>query len=188
MNTRTSLFALAALAVTTAADTAGATTINSFTTGAVFNGIHITPLVSPNLSYTVTLDAGATFTLNNTTYNITDIIGFYLLAPGFNDGSQVNLAAVGGFTRDSDHRSAGSIYGWKSNPNNGITAGNSQTFNYPSINFGEYEMIGLHVRLDGNFPGTSGNTGNITGSFVPTPGAAAVLGLGGIASLRRRRR
>lgn len=171
------------------AQSASATTINSFLGGATISGVTISPAVqSPNLTYTVTLNAGATFTYNSVSYPITDVIGFYLLAPGFNDGSQGSLASVAGFSNDSDHRSAGSIYGWRSNPNSGITVGNSQTFTYPSINFTRYTQIGFHVRIDGCFPGTEGNTGNITGTIVPVPGAAAALGLGGLAAGRRRRR
>jgi MYXO-CTERM domain-containing protein len=183
---RSSAFALVTAAAMTG--TASATTINSFLTGTTINGVTLTPAVqSPNLAFTVTLNAGATFTAGANTYNITDIIGFYLLAPGFNDGGQGSLASFGGFDDDSDSRAAGSIYGWHSNPNDGIAAGNSQVFTFPSINYTPYTQIGFHVRLDGFFPGTTGNTGNITGSLTPTPGAAALLGLGGLVTARRRR-
>lgn len=184
---RTFAFALAGTGLIAAS--ASATTINSFTPGASISGVTVSNLVqSPNLNFTVTLNAGATFTLGSNTYNITDIIGFYLLAPGYNDGAQGALATVGGFSNDSDHRAAGSIYGWHSNPNAGITVGNSQAFSFPSISYPNYTLIGLHVRIDGVFPGTTGNTGNITGSFVPAPGAAALFGAGGLMATRRRRR
>lgn len=179
---------MAASAIAIAAQSASATTINSFLSVGSISGITVLPLVaSPNLSFTVTLNAGATFELSGTTYNITDIIGFYLLAPGYNDGAQGALAVTGGFSDDSDARAAGSIYGWRSNPNDGITPGNSLTFTFPSISYADYTQIGFHVILDGTFPGTSGNTGNITGTVVPTPGAAALIGLGGLAVARRRR-
>ncbi|MBY0308116.1 MAG: hypothetical protein K2Q09_05185, partial [Phycisphaerales bacterium] len=122
------LFALAAGAIAAAAASAGATTITSFTTGATFNGVHITPLQNGTLSYTVTLDAGAYFTLGGNNYAITDVIGVYLLAYNYDDNSQAALGAVADFSDDSDNRGAGSIYGWRSNPNAGITAGGSQTF------------------------------------------------------------
>lgn len=174
--------------VALSAGTASATTINSFLSVPGISGITISPSVaSPNLNYTITFNAGATFTYNSNTYAITDVIGFYLLAPSYNDASQGALANFGGFSDDSDHRAAGSIYGWRSNPNSGITAGNSQTFTFPSISYANYTLIGLHVRINGTFPGTSGNTGNITGTLVPAPGAAAVLGLGGLLASRRRR-
>jgi hypothetical protein len=185
--TPVALIAASLLAAT--AGTASATTISSFTTGATFNGITVSAAPQgSSLDYTVSLNAGATFTLNGNNYNITDIIGFYLLAPGLNDGAQAALSSAGAFSNDSDHRGAGSIYGWKSNPNSGITIGHSQMFAYPSIPPAAYTQIGFHVRIDGLFPGTNGNTGNITGSIVPTPGAAAALGVAGLASGRRRRR
>ncbi len=188
-STRTASLALVCAGLIAAtAGTASATTINSFLSVPGISGITVSPAVaSPNLSFTVTLNAGATFTYNSNTYAITDVIGFYLLAPGYDDVSQGALASVGGFSNDSDHRAAGSIYGWRSNPNSGITAGNSQAFTFPSISYANYTLIGLHVRINGTFPGTTGNTGNITGSFVPAPGAAAVLGLGGLLASRRRR-
>jgi hypothetical protein len=189
MNVRTQLLAVVSAGTITAfAGTAGATTINSFLNVSNVTGITVSPSVqSPTLNYAVTLNAGATFTYNSVTYTITDVIGFYLLAPGYNDGAQGALAGAGGFADDSDHRGAGSIYGWKSNPNSGITSGNSQAFAYSAINYAQYSQIGFHVRLSGTFPGTDGNTGNITGALTPTPGAAAVLGMAGLAGFRRRR-
>lgn len=186
------LFALAAISLATAAGTASATTYSSFLTGTTINGISITPpVVSPNLSFTVTLAAATptpgSFTYLGNTYTITDIIGFYLLAPGYNDPTQPALVTIGNFADDSDSHSPGSISGWRSNPNQGITAGGSTVFTFPSIDYAHYTQIGFHVRISGTFPGTTGNTGNITGTLVPTPGAAALLGLGGLAISRRRR-
>src|SRR4051812_34893917 len=122
---RLSLVAAGLLAAT--AGSASATTINSFTTGAVFSGISVTPnLTSPNLNFTVTLSPGATMTYNSVTYHIERILGFYLLAPGYNDTTQGSLGDVGSppvdFGDDSDHRTAGSIYGWNANPNHGLNA------------------------------------------------------------------
>ncbi|MDP1662312.1 MAG: hypothetical protein Q8L55_10400 [Phycisphaerales bacterium] len=192
-STRTASLALVCAGLIAAtAGTASATTINSFLSVPGISGITISPSVaSPNLNYTITFNAGATFTYNSNTYAITDVMGFYLIAPGYDDASQGSLANFGGFSDDSDHRAAGSIYGWRSNPNAGITSGNSQAFTFPSISSANYTLIGLHVRINGTFPGTSGNTGNITGNItgalVPAPGAAAILGLSGLMATRRRR-
>lgn len=182
--TSTRSLALSLIGSGLVAGTASATTINSFLSVPGISGITVSPTIA---NPTVTFNAGATFTYNSVSYAITDVIGFYLLAPGYNDASQGALANFGGFSNDSDHRAAGSIYGWRSNPNAGITSGNSQAFTFPSISSANYTLIGLHVRINGTFPGTSGNTGNITGSLVPAPGAAAILGLSGLMATRRRR-
>jgi MYXO-CTERM domain-containing protein len=194
MNTSTRLFAFAAIAVTAAAGTASATTISSFLTGGVFHGVSITPATNPsggtNKTYTVTLNAGAYVTYNSVDYPISAITGFYAMRYGANL-SQPTLNDSGLFDDDNDHRSAGSIYGWKSNPNSGITAGNSHSFTFQTLS-GDYNVFGFHISVPAGtfFPGTEGQTGNITGGFAsvtPTPGAAAILGLGGLASMRRRR-
>ena len=179
--------AFATVATLLAAAGAQATTINSFNTVTSVTGITVTPSIgSPNLTFNVSLSPGATVTYLSNTYTITDIIGFYVLAPGFNDTGRPALANFAGFSDDSDNRGAGSISGWRSNPNQGITQGNSQTFTYPSIAYPNYSEFGFHVRVAGTLP-TGGNTFNIRGGFVPTPGAGALLGLGGLIAMRRRR-
>ncbi|MBL8991638.1 MAG: hypothetical protein JNJ48_08680 [Phycisphaerae bacterium] len=166
---------------------AHATTINSFNTVTGVTGIIVTPSIgSPNLTFNVSLSPGATVTYLSNTYTITDIIGFYMLAPGFNDTGRPALSNFAGFSDDSDNRAAGSIFGWLSNPNQGITQGNSQTFTYPSVAYPNYTEFGFHIRVNGTLP-TGGNTFNIRGGFVPTPGAGALLGLGGLIAMRRRR-
>lgn len=191
---RTAFMSMTALGViAAAAGTASATQYDSFLQGASFTGLAVAGnLSSPNLTFTVTLNAGATLTYNSNTYSVERIIGFYLLAPGFNDGAQPSLSSVNGFNNDSATHNHGSVLGWRSNPNDGITAGNSETFTFPSINYAQYTMVGFHIFLNANqdFPGTSGNTGSVTvllGDLVPTPGAAAILGIGSLAAMRRRR-
>ncbi|MFT3687245.1 MAG: hypothetical protein QM783_20370 [Phycisphaerales bacterium] len=195
LNTKNRSIVLAAALVTAVAGTASATTINSFLTNAQFYGITVSPVTAPvggsNVSYTVTLDAGAYMRYNNVNYPIDSINGFYALSYG-HDVSQPSLNASGLFTTDNKHQNAGSIYGWKSNPNNGITAGHSHTFTYQTLS-SQYTQFGFHVSVADcyNFPGTNGQTGNVTGTFnalvTPTPGSAALLGIGALAASRRRR-
>ncbi|MFT3687246.1 MAG: hypothetical protein QM783_20375 [Phycisphaerales bacterium] len=195
LSTRTRLLSLAALGAGMAvASTASATTINSFLTGAVFHGVTISPATTPsggsNVSYTVTLNAGAYVTYGGNDYPLSSLIGFYAMRYNANL-SQPSLSNSGLFSTDNDHRSAGSIYGWKSNPNDGITPGNSHTFTFQTLS-GDYTQFGFHISVAEGyfFPGTDGRTGNMTGTFAqltPTPGSAALFGIGALASARRRR-
>ena len=183
---------LAAGAVAATASFASATTRSSFTSVNAINGIVLTH-PSP-LQYSVALNNGATFTLNGTSYSISDVIGFYGLSDGNDISPITSVMAMGNFSNDSSNSGPGGILGWKSNPNRGIIAGGSQVFTFSTgTNIAQFSGFGFHVRLStGLFPGTSGNTGNITGpiggfTVIPGPAAASVLGLGGIIALRRRR-
>ncbi len=175
-----------------AAGTAQATTRSSFVSVSGITGITVT---SPTaLQRTVLFQPGAAFAHNGSSYLIQDIIGFYALSDDLDFAPVSSVAALGNFKNDSSNASTGGILGWKSNPNKGITSGNSLTFTFSAgTNVALIDRLGFHVRLaSGNFPGTSGNTGNITGplagfSTIPSPAAAAVLALGGLAASRRRR-
>jgi MYXO-CTERM domain-containing protein len=185
--TRTHLLsAIAVSAVATLAGTASATTINSFNTGAVFSGITMSPAFgAANTSYTITLNAGAILTIGGNSYGITDITGFWALAYSFNDGAQTSLAAPTGFHYDNKHQTAGSIYGWDSDTgNSGITVGNHATFNFNGPLNAHYTTFGFHLRLS---DGTTANYTGVLAGLSPTPGAAALLGFGMLASTRRRR-
>jgi hypothetical protein len=145
-------------------------------------------------TYTVSVGATPTFTLDSMTYSITDVFGFYLLS---DDADFSPLPALGSFgpsnafSDDSSNSGPGAIAGWKSNPNKGLVPGNALAFTLPS-NFpiADIDRLGFHVRINGTYPGTKGNTGNITlrdSPSVPAPGACALFGAAGLMAWRRRR-
>ena len=178
---------IAALALV--AGSAQATTRSSFLD--VDSIVQVTPITSnAGRTYTISLGANPKFIVGANTYTITDLIGFYVLSDDQDFSVLTPLETVtapGPFTDDSSNSGPGAIAGWKSNPNNGIGINGSQTFTLPAtFPLAEIDRIGFHVRLSGTFPGTTGNTGNITG-LIPAPGACAMLGLGGLLSMRRRR-
>ena len=171
-----------------------ATTRSSFTN---VDGLSNVTAITGNagLTYTVSVGAAPTFTLDSITYSITDVIGFYVLSDDLNFNplpALSNFGSPGAFSDDSSNSGTGAIAGWKSNPNSGLVPGDTLAFTLPA-NFpiADIDRLGFHVRLTGTFPGTSGNTGNITFQEtprVPAPGACAMLGAAGAISLRRRRR
>jgi hypothetical protein len=184
-----SMQAIGVFALALVAGAAQATTRSSFLD--VDSIVQVTPITSnTGLTYTVSLGSNPTFSVGGHTYAITDLIGFYVLSDDTDFSVLSPLATVnspGPFSDDSTNSGPGGVAGWKSNPNSGIAAGGVQTFTLPA-NFAvsEIDRLGFHVRINGTFPGTTGNTGNITGP-IPAPGACAMFAVGGIVALRRRR-
>ena len=180
---------LSCAALSIMASAANATTRSSFLD--VNSIAQVTPITSnAGLRYTVSLGATPSFTLGASTYAITDLIGFYVLSDDQDFALFSPLLTVnspGPFSNDSSNSGAGAIAGWRSNPNNGILPGGSQVFTLSSgFPITDIDRIGFHVRVNGTFPGTTGNTGNITG-LIPAPGMCTMLGLGGLVAARRRR-
>lgn len=175
---------IAAAVVAAGASVASATTRSSFLDVPVINGISVVPLAP--LSFRVTLQPGASFSLGGTTYPIQNLIGFYALSNATDFTPLVSLPTIGNFRDDSTNSGPGGVQGWKSNPNQGLNIGDTLDFTFPSLDAAKFEQVGYHVRLsDTLFPGTSGNTGNIT--LVPTSGTTAAA-LVALAGTRRRRR
>ena len=181
-----------AAALALASGAAHATTRSSFLDVKLIQDLSV---VTSNAgrSFTVALGANPTFNYNSVTYTVQDLIGFYLLSDDVDFSPLPSLPAVGNFSDDSTNSGPGGAAGWRSNPNQGFRANQSLTFTVPStFNLSQIDRFGFHVRLtpaSGNFPGTTGNTGNVTytESRIPTPGTAALAGLGLLAAARRRR-
>lgn len=136
------------------------------------------------------VDVGGTptFTYQAVTYTITDVFGFWALS---NTGDIVNTLTstfvdpnTGTWKDQANNGGPGGTAGWSTNPNTGLTPLQSLLFVFDAYDAGEIEQFGFHVRLDGTFPGTSGDTGFIT---VPAPASAAtLLAVGALAARRRR--
>lgn len=144
-------------------------------------------------TFTVALGANPAFKSGTASYAVQDLVGFYLLSDDVDFSPLPSLASVAGFSDDSTNSGTGGAAGWRSNPNNGFQANESLAFTVPAtFNLGQIDRFGFHVRLtpaSGNFPGTSGNTGNLTyiEARLPTPGSVALAGIGTLIALRRRR-
>jgi hypothetical protein len=164
-----------------------AQTRSSFLGVDAITGITVTPS-NGGLTFLVQLDADPYFTYNGHDYHITDLIGFYNLSDD-DDLTVTNSAFTGNFgpwATDNSNANTGGIAGRRSNPNDGITVGNSETFTYSALSVANVERLGFHVRLDELFPGTEGNTGNITTVPEPVSMVGLLVGLGGLAARRRR--
>lgn len=146
-----------------------------------FSGITVTQ--TGPLTFDVSLSASPTVTVSSTTYNITDLFGFWALKDADPDLSAASGASFGVWSWHRSTSGAGDIAGWKTNPNTGITPGNSESFTYSSLALGEVDRWGFHIRVDGTLP-FGGDTFYLA---VPTPGSLALLGLAGLAASRRRR-
>lgn len=160
-----------------------AQSINSFNE-AVITG------VSASLSgndITLTVDPGATLFYDNTLFNVTDVFGVWAL----NYGPNPTLAAAGStdgvWSFNKKTQSQGNIAGWNTNPNTGLTPGQSKTFTYSSI-AGDVDTFGYHIRVDGTIPSTGGNTAYFTNAPVPEPASMVILGGAVAAAFARRRK
>ena len=166
---------------------AQATTRSSFLDADSYSGMTFISNFG-GLSTIASLGSNPTFTIGTNTYHITSIIGLYALSDN-NDLTVTNSNFSGNFgpwSTDNSNSGPGGIAGWKSNPNKGITLNHSETFTFQALSANLVNRIGLHVATQELFPGTSGNTGNV--SIVPEPASFAVLGLGLIGIVSRRRK
>lgn len=171
---------------------AQAQSISSFSLSGDFSGISI--LTSDQLTYVVSVGANPKFNVGGTDYTITDVIGFWVLSDvaDFNASNSNFDSGVGSWKERNNNSGTGAIAGWRaSNANVGLQPGESETFSFASLTpSSQIDGYGLHVRVEGTFPGSSGNTGHIRtqDNPVPEPTSIAVLGIGAAALLRRRSR
>lgn len=178
-------FAITVVVVATSA--AFAQTRSSFLEIDSISGITVN-VSNAGLSFLVSTSADPTFTYQNHVYHITDVIGFWNLSDDDDLTSTVSgfSANFGPWSANVSNSGPGGIAGWKSNPNNGITASGSEMFTYDALSTSNVERLGYHVRLTENFPGTGGNTGFIT--TVPEPASMVALATGLVLLLARKRR
>lgn len=169
---------LAVVGLTVAAVVTNAQSRSSFQTPTAMTGVSVNKLDSTNFS--VSLAAGATMTIGGTTGQITDIFGFWALDDD-NDLSGTG-SDFGVWNYNENYSGTGGIVGFNTNPNTGITQGNSQTFHFNSLE-GTVEGYGVHIRL------ANSNTlyTAVIGNAVPEPASFAILGLGVFGLIRRKR-
>jgi hypothetical protein len=140
-------------------------------------------ITNGGLNYNLAVGAMPTLTVGAQTFPVIDIFGFWALSD--DDDLNATNASFGVWTVDNNNSGLGGIAGWDSNPNTGLFANQSEQFNFTALNVASVERYGYHVRIDGIFPGTQGNTGYVT---TPTPGAVALFGVAGMLVAGRRRR
>ncbi|MCC6228983.1 MAG: hypothetical protein IT432_07135 [Phycisphaerales bacterium] len=172
-----------AAAITAAAlgSNALAQTRSSFQDADLIGGVNVT-LIS-GLTYQVALSGTPQLTIGSTTYNITDVFGFWALSDDIDlSGS---TSGFGVWDSKVSNSGTGGIVGWKTNPNTGITPNGSQNFTFNNLAVANVDHFGFHIRVDGTLP-TGGNTAYF--SDVPAPSATTLAGLGLVVAARRRRR
>ncbi len=159
---------------------ASAQTFGSFRQVEQLQGINVQQLSI--LDYRVSLDPGASMTFQGQTLAITDLIGFWALSV---DNDIVGSTSdFGVWDADGSNAGIGGILGWRTNPNTGLNPSEFEVFSFDALNLAGIEFFGFDVRVDGIFPGTTGNTGFI---YVPTAGVAAILLLAGLIILGAKR-
>lgn len=175
------LFSVAGLAVVLVS-AASAQSISSFN-AADISGISV--LQSGN-QITLSVDSGASLTYLGNTYNVTDVFGVW--AMDFGPGATLNASGSnqGVWNFNSSTNASGNIFGWKTNPNTGVTPGGTQVLNYSSLS-GSIDDFGYHIRVDGNLPG-GGNTAYFYHEAVPEPASLILLGGAAAGILAQRRK
>lgn len=163
---------------------AGAQTRSSFLAVDTISDV-VVNVSNAGLRYEIIVGMDPKFTYQGTDYAITEVFGFWNLSD--DDDLTVSNQDIGVWKTNNSNSGAGAIAGWKTQtPNQGLTAGQSVVLDYDALSVEKVERLGFHVRIDGTFPGTSGNTGHIT--TVPEPASMAAMGLGAVALIRKRRR
>ncbi len=159
-----------------------AQSISSFQNVTSMDGINVTKLTSTSVK--LSLAAGASFVYLGNTYTVDRVFGLWAL--DMNDDMTASGSAQNAWSFDSNYASTGGIAGWKTNPNQGQAPASSQTFNYASL-AGTVEGFGAHIRTVQNLPG-GGNTAYFKVAALPEPSSAALIAIGGIGMLIRRRK
>ncbi len=204
--------AIGALALAAIAGSANAGIVDPFTTAQTSGGAGATWLSIPSSLFaerqfqrfnnaTATLGSGAWTMGANQFSTPTQNGASYLNYRQDSVGSTINLSAIASMSFDITVTGSVDLnwYLEDANGNNLIQAGalvsvsgtGTQTLNFSTATeawpgFDLSAVTGMSVRFTGISAGESATVTNFT-YVVPTPGAAALLGLGGLLAARRRR-
>jgi hypothetical protein len=169
-----------------AATAAQAQTLSSFHL-ANFDGLTITE--SNPLKFSVSMAPGTTTLIGGNKYTVKDIFGVY------------RIATKGGFTSAASKSAPWSwkwdglsgpqqVAGWENNSkSNSLSAGETFNFEFDKLTStaGTETTYGFHVRINETFNGSNTFYAyNKSFAPVPEPTSMAILGIGGLAFLRRR--
>lgn len=137
------------------------------------------------LIHTVANGADPRLIINGETYFVDSVFGFWVLRDNNPDMLNPSNSNFGVWSVQNNTGGAGEIAGWKATPPTGIKANQSVAFEFDSLNWGAADGYGLHVRLDREITGLSGDTYFV--EAVPEPASLLALGAGAAFLLRRRR-
>jgi len=175
-------FYITGAAVAVLAVAASAQNYNAFK-DVTLNGVTVT---QSGDTFTVSLDSDPTVSrvVGNGKVKsspITDITGFWLLGASGNVAAVQN--SVSGYKLDTNTGGGTSAYGWSTQNKNGLTAGQSATFTVSSLNQSALSSFGFSLKASG-IPDHIQSPKQAT----PEPASLLILGFGGIALLRKRKR
>jgi hypothetical protein len=178
---------LSAALIVTCAGFASAQNFGSFFNVTSISGITVTPGLGTT-PFTVSLLPGASLVYLGNTYAIDQLFGVYALRAG---GSLTATSGTAPANWDfGTHSNAnGSVAGWDANANGDrFNQGQGGTFAFGTLNTADVTGIGFHVQFAGSMP--LGQTAYVSGPLlpVPEPCTLAVLSIGAMLGLRRRKR
>jgi|CXWL01.1.fsa_nt_gi hypothetical protein len=141
------------------------------------------------LTYSVSVAPNAQYTNGSDSYDIDEVLGFWVMRNSNPDLLNPTNADFGQWDKKNSTTGSGEIAGWKSVTSDGIDPNQSQTYSFASLNSSAIEAYGFKVRLSSeSCGGSSEDMRYITAGAVPEPATMAALGLGTVALIRRRKK